>query len=130
MLVAVQLEPAPIVPPQVWTPEVSEVIVPPVTPPLPVTVDPRDGSDPTTPLLTVVADWIASPWVSDSTAENADPAVVTVKSVSINAGTPAVTEPMFSPPIAPEVVVPEIVLLGVTFDPETEYVDPILVALE
>jgi hypothetical protein len=99
---------------------VSEVIVPPVTPPLPVTVDPRDGSDPTTPLLTVVADWIASPWVSDSTAENADPAVVTVKSVSINAGTPAVTEPIFSPPIAPDVVVPEIVLLGVTFDPETE----------
>ena len=120
MLVAVQLEPAPIVPPQVWTPLVKLVIVPPVTPPDPVTVEPREGSEPTTPLLTVVADWIASPWVKDSTAENALPAVVTVKSVSINAGTPAVTEPMFSPPIAPEVVVPEIVLLGVTFDPETE----------
>ena len=108
----------------------SEVIVPPVTPPDPVTVEPREGSEPTTPELTVVADWIASPWVSDSTAEKADPAVVTVKSVSIKAGTPAVTEPMFSPPMAPEVVVPEIVLLGVTFDPETEYVDPILVAEE
>ena len=105
-------------------------MVPPVTPPDPVTVTPREGSEPTTPELTVVADWTASPWVSDSTAENALPAVVTVKSVSINAGTPAVTEPMFRPPIAPEVVVPEIVLLGVTFDPETEYVDPILVALE
>ena len=115
-----QLEPAPIVPPHVCTPDVSEVMVPPVTPPEPVTVEPREGSEPTTPELTVVADWIASPWVRDSTAENAEPAVVTVKSVSINAGTPAVTEPMFRPPIAPEVVVPEIVLLGVTFDPETE----------
>ena len=130
MLVAVQLEPAPIVPEQVCTPEVRLVMVPPVTPPDPVTVEPSEGNEPTTPELTVVALWIASPWVSDSTAENALPAVVTVKSVSINAGTPAVTEPTFSPPIAPEVVVPEIVLLGVTFDPETEYVDPILVAEE
>ena len=56
MLVAVQLEPAPIVPPQVGTPAVREVIVPPVTPPDPVTVEPREGSEPTTPLLTVVAD--------------------------------------------------------------------------
>ena len=120
MLVAVHELPAPIVPPQVWTPEVREVIVPPVTPPLPVTVEPSEGSEPTTPELTVVADWTASPWVSDSTAEKALPAFVTEKSVSINAGTPAVTEPMFSPPIAPEVVVPEIVLLGVTLDPETE----------
>ena len=95
-------------------------MVPPVTPPDPVTVEPREGSEPTTPELTVVADWTASPWVSDSTAENADPAVVTVKSVSIYAGTPAVIEPTFSPPIAPEVVVPEIVLLGVTFEPDTE----------
>ena len=130
MLVAVQLEPAPIVPPQVCIPEVKLVIVAPETPPDPVTVVPREGSEPTTPELTVAADWTASPWVSDSTAEKAEPAFVTLKSVSINAGTPAVTEPMFSPPIAPEVVVPEIVLLGVTFDPETEYVDPILVAEE
>ena len=56
-----QLEPAPIVPPHVCTPDVSEVMVPPVTPPDPVTVTPREGSEPTTPLLTVVADWIASP---------------------------------------------------------------------
>ena len=56
MLVAVQLEPAPIVPPQVCIPEVREVIVPPVTPPLPVTVVPREGNEPTTPELTVVAD--------------------------------------------------------------------------
>ena len=54
--VAVQLEPAPIVPEQVCTPLVRLVIVPPVTPPDPVTVDPSDGSDPTTPELTVVAD--------------------------------------------------------------------------
>jgi len=120
MLVAVQLEPAPMVPAHVCIPDVSEVIVAPDTPPLPVTVVPREGSEPTTPELTVVADWTASPWVSDSTAEKALPAFVTEKSVSINAGTPAVTEPMFSPPIAPLVVVPEIVLLGVTLDPETE----------
>ena len=61
MLVAVQLEPAPIVPEQVCTPEVRLVIVPPFTPPEPVTVEPREGSEPTTPELTVVADWIASP---------------------------------------------------------------------
>tara|TARA_Y100001963_G_scaffold55300_1_gene77376 strand:- start:68 stop:262 length:195 start_codon:yes stop_codon:yes gene_type:complete len=58
----------------------------------------------------------------------AEPAVVTAKSVSIKAGTPAVTEPMFNPPTAPEVVVPEIVVEGVILEPVAEYVDPILVA--
>ena len=50
----------------------------------------------------------------------AEPAVVTAKSVSIKAGTPAVTEPMFNPPTAPEVVVPEIVVEGVIFEPVAE----------
>ena len=63
ILVAVQVEPAPIVPPQVCTPEVKLVMVAPFTPPDPVTVEPSEGREPTTPELTVVADWIASPWV-------------------------------------------------------------------
>jgi hypothetical protein len=49
----------------------------------------------------------------------AEPAVVTAKSVSIYAGTPEVIEPTFNPPMAPDVVVPEIVVLGVTLEPET-----------
>ena len=50
--------------------------------------------------------------------------------MSTIAGTPAVRLVVVSDPIAPDVVVPETVVLGVTLDPETEYVDPILVAEE
>ena len=130
MLVAVQLEPAPIVPAQVCTPLVRLVIVPPFTPPDPVTVEPSIGSEPTTPLLTDVAEGIASPAVKLSVAVNALPGVVTAKFVSTTAGTPAVKLVSVKLPMALAVVVPETVVLGVTLEPETVRVVPTLFADE
>jgi hypothetical protein len=69
--------------------------------------------------VTVVALWTASPTVRLSVIEYAEPAVVIAKSVSTIAGTPAVTLSAVNPPIAPEVVVPETVVLGVTLLPVT-----------
>jgi hypothetical protein len=51
--------------------------------------------------------------------EYADPAVVTAKSVSTIAGIPEVTESAVNPPMAPEVVVPPTVVLGVMLLPVT-----------
>ena len=55
-----------------------------------------------------------------SVREKADPDVVIALSVCIRAGTPAVSELTFSPPIAPDVVLPPDVTEGVIFDPLKE----------
>ena len=60
----------------------------------------------------VTADGVASPIVTDSVRAKLDPAVVTALSVWIMAGTPAVKLPTFKPPIAPEVVDPPEVQMG------------------
>ena len=78
----------------------------------------------------VTADGVASPIVTASVREKADPDVVTALSVCIMAGTPAVRLPIFKPPIAPAVVDPPLVTDGVIFVPDIEYVVPNLFVTE
>ena len=68
----------------------------------------------------VIADGVASPTVSDSVNEKADPALVIALSVCIKAGTESVNDPTFKPPIAPEVVDPPEVTDGVILLPDNE----------
>ena len=116
-----QLEPDPNAPLQVWTPDEREVIAPePRVPPLPIVVCPPKCGNAAIPDDGVTADGVASPIVTDSVRAKLDPAVVTALSVWIMAGTPAVKLPIFRPPIAPEVVDPPDVTLGVMFVPVIE----------
>ena len=78
----------------------------------------------------VIADGVASPTVSDSVNEKADPALVIALSVCIKAGTESVNDPTFNPPIAPEVVDPPEVTLGVILLPLRLYVVPNLLVTE
>jgi len=67
-----------------------------------------------------MAEGEASPTVSDSVIENAEPALVIALSVCIKAGTESVNDPTFKPPIAPEVVDPPEVTDGVILLPDNE----------
>ena len=96
----------------------------PAVPPDPIVVCPPKCGKAAIPLLGVTADGVASPIVTDSVFAKADPLVVTEVSVCIIAGTPAVSEPTFMPPIFPDVVVSPIVTEGVMFVPLSEYVVP------
>ena len=96
----------------------------PAVPPDPIVVCPPRCGKAAIPLLGVTADGVASPIVTDSVFAKAEPAVVTEVSVCIIAGTPAVSEPTFMPPIFPDVVVSPIVTEGVMFVPLNEYVVP------
>ena len=78
----------------------------------------------------VIALGVASPIVTASVSEKADPDVVIALSVCIRAGTPAVKLPTFNPPIAPEVVLPPEVTEGVMLLPDIEYVVPNLFVTE
>ena len=71
-----------------------------------------------------MAEGVASPTVSDSVNENAEPALVIALSVCIKAGTESVNDPTFNPPIAPEVVDPPEVTEGVILFPLKLYVVP------
>ena len=126
-----QLEPDPNAPLQVWTPDDKEVIAPdPRVPPLPTVVCPDKCGNAAIPLEGVTADGVASPIVTASVREKADPAVVIALSVCMRAGTPSVSEPRLSPPIAPEVVDPPLVTDGVILFPLKEYVVPNLFVTE
>ena len=126
-----QLEPDPNAPLQVWTPDDKEVIAPdPKVPPDPIVVCPPKCGNAAMPDDGVTADGVASPIVTASVSEKADPAVVTALSVCIMAGTPAVRLPIFNPPIAPDVVDPPLVTDGVMFVPDIEYVVPNLFVTE
>ena len=77
-----QLEPDPNAPVQVCTPLLKLVIAPdPRVPPDPIVVCPPNTGKAAIPLEGVTADGVASPIVTDSVFENADPAVVIVVSV-------------------------------------------------
>ena len=122
---AMQLEPDPNAPEHVVTPDDKLVIAPdPRVPPLPTVVCPDKCGNAAIPLEGVTADGVASPIVTASVREKADPAVVIALSVCIRAGTPSVREPTFSPPMALEVVDPPDVTDGVIFDPLRLYVVP------
>ena len=113
-----QLEPDPNAPLQVCTPLDKLVIAPdPNVPPDPIVVAPDRCGNAAIPDDGVTADGVASPIVTDSVNEKAEPAVVTALSVCIRAGTPAVKLPTFNPPMALEVVDPPDVTDGVIFDP-------------
>tara|TARA_B100001287_G_scaffold119158_1_gene100374 strand:- start:276 stop:539 length:264 start_codon:yes stop_codon:yes gene_type:complete len=78
----IQLEPDPKAPLQVWTPDDKEVIAPlPSVPPEPMVVAPDKWGSAAIPDDGVTADGVASPIVTDSVKEKADPAVVTALSV-------------------------------------------------
>ena len=78
----IQLEPDPNAPLQVWTPDERLVIAPdPRVPPDPIVVCPPRTGKAAIPLEGVTADGVASPIVTDSVFEKADPAVVMVVSV-------------------------------------------------
>ena len=67
---------------QVWTPLDSEVNASdPAVPPDPTVVCPLNTGNAAIPELGVTADGVASPIITDSVFENADPDVVTVVSV-------------------------------------------------
>ena len=122
---AIQLEPDPNAPEHVVTPDDKLVIAPlPRVPPLPTVVTPDKCGNAAIPLEGVTADGVASPIVTASVREKADPAVVIALSVWIRAGTPAVNDPTFNPPIAPDVLLPPDVTLGVILLPLRLYVVP------
>ena len=126
-----QLEPDPKAPLQVWTPDDKEVIAPdPRVPPEPMVVAPDKWGSAAIPDDGVTADGVASPIVTDSVNEKAEPAVVTALSVCIRAGTPAVKLPKFKPPICCAVVDPPLVTEGVILLPDIEYVVPNLFVTE
>ena len=67
---------------QVWTPELNDVKArDPAVPPDPIVVCPPNTGNAAIPELGVTADGVASPIITDSVFENADPAVVMVVSV-------------------------------------------------
>ena len=116
-----QLEPDPNAPLQVCTPLDKLVIAPdPNVPPLPIVVCPPRCGNAAMPDDGVTALGVASPIVTASVNEKADPDVVTALSVCIIAGTPAVKLPIFNPPIAPAVVDPPLVTDGVILLPLIE----------
>ena len=77
----------------------------PAVPPEATVVVPPNTGNAAIPLEGVTVDGVASPIITDSVLENAEPALVTEVSVCIIAGTPSVNEPTFIPPIFPDVVV-------------------------
>ena len=82
VVLPMQLEPDPNAPLQVWTPDERLVIAPdPRVPPDPIVVCPPNTGKAAIPLEGVTADGVASPIVTDSVFENAEPAVVMVVSV-------------------------------------------------
>ena len=67
---------------QVWIPELNDVKArDPAVPPDPIVVCPPSTGNDAIPELGVTADGVASPIVTDSVFENAEPLVVTVVSV-------------------------------------------------
>ena len=67
---------------QVWTPELNDVKArDPAVPPDPIVVCPPNTGNAAIPELGVTADGVASPIVTESVFENAEPLVVTVVSV-------------------------------------------------
>ena len=125
MVIVTVVEPIQLVPLdpalQVWIPDETLVIPSdPAVPPEPTVVCPLRWGNAAIPADGVTADGVASPIVTDSVIENADPAVVIALSVCIKAGTPAVKLPTFKPPIAPEVVDPPEVTDGVILLPDNE----------
>ena len=112
---------------QVWMPELNDVKArDPAVPPDPMVVCPPNTGNAAIPELGVTADGVASPIVTDSVFENAEPLVVTVVSVCIIAGTPSDNEPTLIPPIFPDVVVSPTVTDGVILFPLRLYVVPTL----
>ena len=112
---------------QVWTPELNDVKARvPAVPPDPIVVDPPNTGNAAIPELGVTVDGVASPIITDSVFEKADPLWVTEVSVWIIAGTPSVNEPIFIPPIFPDVVVSPTVTDGVMLFPLRLYVVPTL----
>ena len=106
---------------QVWTPELNDVKArDPAVPPDPIVVCPPNTGNAAIPELGVTADGVASPIITDSVFENADPAVVIVVSVWSIAGTPLLNEPTLIPPIFPDVVVSPTVTDGVILFPLNE----------
>ena len=112
---------------QVWTPELNDVKPrDPAVPPDPIVVCPPNTGSAAIPELGVTVDGVASPIITDSVFEKAEPALVTEVSVCIIAGTPAVNEPTLIPPIFPDVVVSPTVTDGVILFPLRLYVVPTL----
>ena len=112
---------------QVWTPELNDVKArDPAVPPDPTVVCPLNTGNAAIPLEGVTVDGVASPIITDSVLLKADPALVTVVSVCIIAGTPLDSEPTLIPPIFPAVVVSPTVTDGVILFPLNEYVVPTL----
>ena len=67
---------------QVWTPELNDVKArDPAVPPDPTVVCPLNTGNAAIPELGVTAEGVASPIITDSVFENAEPLVVTVESV-------------------------------------------------
>ena len=67
---------------QVWTPELNDVKArDPAVPPDPTVVCPLNTGNAAIPLEGVTVDGVASPIITDSVLENAEPLVVTVVSV-------------------------------------------------
>ena len=67
---------------QVWTPELNDVKARlPAVPPDPIVVDPPNTGNAAIPELGVTVDGVASPIITDSVFENADPLWVTDVSV-------------------------------------------------
>ena len=131
MVIVTLVEPIQLVPlppaVHVWTPLDKDVSArEPAVPPLPIVVcPPKTGKD-AIPELGVTAEGVASPIITDSVFENAEPLVVTVVSVCIIAGTPLLRLPTLIPPIFPAVVVSPTVTEGVILFPLSEYVVPTL----
>ena len=115
---------------QVWTPELNDVKArDPAVPPEPIVVVlPPNTGNAAIPLEGVTVDGVASPIITDSVLEKAEPALVTEVSVCIIAGTPSVKEPTLIPPIFPDVVVSPTVTDGVILFPLKEYVVPTLLS--
>ena len=66
---------------QVWTPELNDVKArDPAVPPDPIVVCPPNTGNAAMPELGVTAEGVASPIITDSVFENAEPLVVTVVS--------------------------------------------------
>ena len=112
---------------QVWTPLDSEVNASdPAVPPEATVVVPPNIGNAAIPLEGVTVDGVASPMITDSVFEKAEPALVTEVSVCIIAGTPLVNDPTLIPPIFPDVVVSPTVTDGVMLFPLRLYVVPTL----
>ena len=112
---------------QVWTPELNDVKArDPAVPPDPIVGCPPNTGNAEIPELGVTVEGVASPIITDSVFEKAEPDVVTEVSVWIIAGTPEVNEPTFIPPIFPDVVVSPTVTDGVILFPLRLYVVPTL----